>query len=308
MRAGFSLFFVCAVAIANASFELVLVTDFTGNTSAVRRFDGVSGISLGSFGEGILIQPTGIVLDQANNLAYVNDAPTISLGRVSKWNYNTGEFLGSFTYVRSGATSFGRNPDGTLNLVGPTTANRINTSGVVLATYNAPANTSFSDALQASDGTMFLMGQNSGGSGRLNSYNYTTGTLLGTNSWFADHAMRLSGAFVANGYVFSGATTLERDSWSGSSVTSFSFTQLALSSVNGIAAGHNNIGYVLGGFGTGSLIQRVDLNNTLFVAGSTFGTGLTNAKGIAVVVAPEPISLTMLLPGLIVVMRRRRNR
>lgn len=308
MRTGIALLLLSGVAIAHASFELVLATDYSTSGSAVRRYDGLTGIYLGSFGEGLLSTPTGIALDQANNMAFVNDNPSASVGRVSKWNYNTGEFLGSFLYTKNGVASLSRNSDGTLNVVTPGSALRFAPNGAVVATYLPGAGISFISAIQTLDGSMFLTGRNAGGSGRLEAHNYSSGALQTTFAWFADYAARLSGSTVLNGYSVGSTVGVEYDSWSSTSVTGASFVLTSHNAVTGIAVGHNNLVYVSGTTPTGSIIQRLDASSTTMVLGTTFGTNLTNCKGIAVVVAPEPVSLTILLPGLVAVMRRRRNR
>lgn len=73
-----------------ASYELVLATDLVSNS--VRRFDGNTGIPLGSFGAGQVSSPAGIYADGSTGLAYVGNF----FGGISVFDYSTGEFVNSF--------------------------------------------------------------------------------------------------------------------------------------------------------------------------------------------------------------------
>jgi DNA-binding beta-propeller fold protein YncE len=85
---------------AQATFELVLAADETNGI--VRRYDGDTGASLGSFGKGHFISPEHIAIDAATGIAYVTDKARRS---VSKFNYSTGAFLDEFFIATSGLTT-----------------------------------------------------------------------------------------------------------------------------------------------------------------------------------------------------------
>lgn len=86
---------------AAASFELVMVADRA--TRSIHRFDGVSGLYLGAFGNGYVQNPMSMALDQSNNRVFVAEPTDSGTGsafttvRVWSFNYNTGEYLNSFT-------------------------------------------------------------------------------------------------------------------------------------------------------------------------------------------------------------------
>ncbi len=90
-------FLASATVFANASFDLILVTQNNGSAPRVLRFDGTSGAYFGSFGDGILpatnvIQPMAV--DSSKGIAYVaNYTPTGGALRLFSFNYSTGALL-----------------------------------------------------------------------------------------------------------------------------------------------------------------------------------------------------------------------
>lgn len=92
---------VCLVSsAAQATFELVLAADETNGI--VRRYDGDTGASLGSFGKGHFISPDHIAIDSTNNTAWVSDKARRS---ISQFNYSTGAFLNEIFIATSGSTT-----------------------------------------------------------------------------------------------------------------------------------------------------------------------------------------------------------
>ncbi|MBN8689528.1 MAG: PEP-CTERM sorting domain-containing protein [Armatimonadetes bacterium] len=69
---------------AFASFDLVFVAD-TG-TDSIHRFDGDTGVYLGSFGAGFLIDPMSMAIDQANNRITVTAGNGVF--QMNLWNGN----------------------------------------------------------------------------------------------------------------------------------------------------------------------------------------------------------------------------
>jgi hypothetical protein len=72
LRRGVVLALAVSVAAAShASFELLLAVD--NGTNQVHRFDPVTGLSLGSFGQGMMSGPAKIAIDQTTGVAYISN-------------------------------------------------------------------------------------------------------------------------------------------------------------------------------------------------------------------------------------------
>ncbi|MBL8048488.1 MAG: hypothetical protein JNJ45_07390 [Chthonomonas sp.] len=86
---------VSVAALSSASFDLMLLGDnTTAGSQRVMRYDPVSRVALGSFGTGFLnADVTGIATDASTNRAFVLTAN----GRVTTFNYNTGDYMSTFT-------------------------------------------------------------------------------------------------------------------------------------------------------------------------------------------------------------------
>lgn len=285
-----------------ASFELGLISDRAANV--VHRMDTVTGAYLGSFGQNFLNAPGGVVLDQANNTAYVADT-----NRVTLWNYNTGDYLGTFATGGGVVTSFSRNPqDGSFNITTFNGVRRFSSAGVLIRTYTATGGLPYQCGLLANDGNYYVSA-NGGGAFRLEWQNPATGALVGGTNWAADRYIPTVGNTYINLFTVGSANVVERDTLNnavGGVTVANSSGQVSLT---GGAFGHNGLLYVVGKSSANpavGAIRKVDMTAGTF--GNLYGQGfLVDPSGIAIVVAPEPGSLGVLALGAAWMLRRRRG-
>lgn len=290
---------------ASASFELALISDRTANV--VHRMDPVTGAYLGSFGQNFLNNPGGVVLDQANNTVYVADT-----NRVTRWNYNTGDYLGTFATASGTVTSFSQNQsDGSLNVTSGGGIKRYNTAGTLIRTYTSTSGFAYQSGILANDG-FYYVSTRTGSNRRLDRFNASTGVFISSQQWFADRYVPRTGNTYVN--LFSNAAApspsyVEVDTLNSGAALSAFDTTIALREVSGGAFGHNGLLYVVGldaAAPTRGGIIKFDLVSS--TSGSVYGTSfLQNPSGIAVVVAPEPGGVFALALGATLILRTRRK-
>lgn len=302
---------------AFASFELVMVAD--RGTKSVHRFDGNTGLYMGQFGNGYLQNPMSIALDQANNRVFVLDQIGTGNGssaatvRVWSFNYNTGEYLNSFSPV-SGVpytqpqmayanSQLWIGHDGTFADLYSDTGNVagvVNWSG---ATNPKGLAVDSANSLWAVEGNKVYR-RTSGGV-------QSAFTMIGPVSASSPPGQRqlaISGtrALAVGAISFSTFNTANLSTLISAN-TMATTTVSSYLQLNGAGFGHGNIGYVTGvntGGATGS-ISRILYNENLVL--QTFGSGvLVEPRSMAVVVAPEPGSLVAVGLGLVALLRRRR--
>lgn len=303
---------------ARASFELVMVADY--GTKSIHRFDGSTGVYLGSFGGGFLISPDSLAIDSETGIAYVGDS---ALSRVRGFNYNTGVLVSDFTYSSAGIfQTMGRGTDGSLYLgynvggynrfplgssVGITVniqnINGGNASGMgsvahrsgrqILATYKSDATPNA--ALQISTGSGLVA--------------YKSAEITNIGGWGARSQLAMQGD---RGIWMSSNRTLQNftTNATGSSIafgTSYALTDYLVNTVNGVGFGHGDAVYVAGrnSGNTSGVIGRYVYGNSTQL--SSFGSGILQTPGmVQVVVAPEPGSMIALGLGLAGIVGRRR--
>ena len=295
---------------AMASFDLVMVAD--RGTKSVHRFDGNTGLYLGSFGAGFLQNPMSMALDQANNRVFVADQVGAGTGagsvqvRIWSFNYNTGSYLNSFstafTYI---------NPQ----IAYQPTSNRVfvGHDGGIADSYSA-ASGSFGPGINwlapqsalataengdvwAANGTIV---QRFSGS----TANYTMASPVSNTSGLGQRQMAISNGRIltAGGTSFSTfSTTLSTTAANSLTTTATSYSQLS-----GAAFGHGNLAYITGSKTTTTgAISRILYNERLVL--SEFGGGvLQEPRSMVVVVAPEPGSMIALGAGLVALLRKRK--
>lgn len=294
--------------LSSASFDLALISD--SGTDSIQRYDPISGTYLGSFGGGILVDPKGVVVNQAQNRAFVLDATA----RISTWDYNTGEFISSFNLVGI-ATYMNANSDGTLNIALADRVRRITQGGAFLTEYVRNGTFGVQQGIVGGDG-FFYMSTRTGDSPRLERFT-ASGTFLAGVTWVADRVLSVptsgtpSGSVynAINAFEYGGSMSIEYDHLDfGPSGVMFTNTTV-LSNPSGIAPGHAGMTYIAGKIRatpTQGGVLRFD--RTTGVIGTAFGQAtLQNPTGIATVVAPEPGTMIALGIGIGALLRKRKN-
>jgi|GEM_PF-6798136 len=159
---------------SQASYELLLAASITDNK--IHRYDGDTGAYLGSFGSGLQYS-WGVIADQPRNIAYVTGGE-----RVFKYNYNTGELVGSFAYTLGGdrwaainaaGTEFYAPGSGAITVLNSTTGATIRT--ISRAAFNARSVTTIANNVIMVFGT-------EAGNVVAHTFNTSTGALIQTAS------------------------------------------------------------------------------------------------------------------------------
>lgn len=303
---------------ARASFELVMVADY--GTRSIHRFDGSTGVYLGSFGGGFIGSPNSLAIDTATGIAYVADA---TLNRVRGFNYNTGVLVSDFSYSSAGTSqTMGMDTNGTFYMgfsVGSyqrRSNNGLPLAGVTIENINGGQASGMGSVAHQSgrqilatyktDGTANAALQISTGSG-LSVFKSAELTNMGGSGTLSQVAMQGDrGIWVGANRIMQNFTT-NSTATSLSFGTSFGLNDFLANSTLGVGFGHADAVYVAGrntGNTTG-LIGRYVYGNSFQI--STFGSGIIQTPGmIQVVVAPEPGSMIALGLGLAGVLGRRR--
>lgn len=306
-RACFSLLLACAGFAVHASFDLVMAVD--SGTKAVYRFDGSTGISLGSFASGYLTNPQSIAI--SGSTAHVLDVVNFA-GRVRRFNYNTGEYLGS---TNLNAFSFGA--PGLSLLIGP--------NGEYIASAGSGSGIAgFDVTTGARLYAYFTSGGGNQGAVVIggNLYNVESTGLMGwgplpsgTSANFPNLAS-LSGAnnphqlATAGGliYAINQGTNQVRTYTQGGAAASLVAPVAGLSNSKGLAMGHNNVMYVAGQetVTSSGRIARLD-SRTGDPLGFINASQMTAPVSLAVRMAPEPATMAMLGIGALTLLRKRRR-
>jgi hypothetical protein len=300
----FALSFTTAYA---GSFDLVLVTD--QGSKNVKRFDGTTGAYLGAFGSGFFTNPQGITIQ--GGIAHVMDVVSNS-ARIRKFNFSTGEYLGSVS-VQSWSFSAGgsnliigtdNNYYITASGQGGTTRTSM-TTGVQVATRLATVERGIA---QGQDGRIYVNAIDS----RLYS---DIGGFSGFGSWGSNVAAPINDPYQM---VLVGGTRLASANAGNDSVTSFTTGGSSLASFSvdsllddprALGLGHNNVLYA-GGFVAGSTTNGQIVRLDAFTGDNlgVFGSGiLQNPHSMAVQMAPEPGTMIAIAAGIGLLAKRRRR-
>ncbi len=300
-----SLLAVVAVAHpVHASFELVMVADYANKV--IHRIDGTTGQYFGSFGGGILTSPIGMDINVATNTCYVVDRNT---GKVLKFNYNTGVYIGSFN------ATFGSSPG-----LRVTSAGNILIDNYFGSATMYPASGALTTSFVPQGGAGGIFGLDEGPDGAIYAVMQGTGRIQryqnnGTPSTFATGATANSiGQTVAifNGVGYYSATASYNSIGrfkTGATPTVLSPWNLSgvYSNVRGVAAGHGDLLYVAGANTSGGFtLARLDADSGVVRSTVNFAQISADCPSITSVVAPEPASLLALGLGALVLARRRR--
>lgn len=291
---------------ASASYDLVLVAD--GGTASIHRFDGSTGSYLGQYGVGDFGPGIGsIAVNPALGLSYAMD---FSRNALFIHNYSTGNLVGLFAV--SGPRQISLANDGTLLIAGAGGARRYSATGSLLTTYTSVDSTSI---FQMSDGTVYSVDTGIT-TPTLRRFTFA-GTAAGTTALptSAGFFYWQSGPWLNQGIL----TRPDANSFyriaSANPPTATLITALPqFVGVRCYAQGHTNQLY-FGGFDANAPTQGL-IQSFYWVPGQAapfprlkMGMGiLQQPYSIAVVAAPEPLSIVGIAGALaIVVLRRKRS-
>lgn len=295
---------------AFGSYELMFATDSVADK--INRYDAISGAYLGSFGQGLATTYGRGSADPKTGIYYVSD---LNSQRILKFNYSTGEFLGSFV---TGIYSYQCTllTDGSIITGGEsiTDYKRFSSSGTLMGTYQATFG--LTGITQAANG--FLYGVNSSGS--IYRYNFVGGapTLITTlsNYSFGIGIKALGNTIAVTDYndaVKTTAFTVNNDGSFGTILGSISLGAGNTDILAGreCAFGHGGLVYTLVSNST-TLKQHVyswDPNSQIIgrkldlgINGDAYG-----CLGMSTIVAPEPSTWVVMGLGTVVMIRRRRR-
>lgn len=298
-----------ATCAAHASFDLILIADSTNDV--VHRYDGDTGLYLGNFGQGMLINPTGISVDHARGICYVGDGVT----GMTAFNYSTGQALWTNPSFVNGR-GFSPAPTGTAvtqlfsgattTVAGQRIADPQNSTGVTSYTQTSPSAWGAGGYDSTGD---FVMVSNTFDA----MYRWAaTGTTLEAFSTGATVTSVSKGdvrgttliALTATGQV----QAVDTQSFA---VTTGETPSVAFTSVIETKFGHDNYAWGLGETASGLRLQRYARQlgaGSFYHALGSFGiTQVGTAEGMAVVLAPEPGTMLALLGGVGLLLRRRRS-
>lgn len=309
MKSGLILAFFAAPMCSMASFEVVLVGD-AGNAGfrpAIRRYDGATGAYLGAFGEFFGSSPSSVVVRQSAGTAY------ILATSVFKYNYNTGEFLG--TVPSSGLSGLVQGIDGTIYGFSSSQFFRLNTATNTFDfVAGAPAGTAVRWLNQLSNG-QFVIGDSLGS--RVMRANSLTSSFSSIFSGLPAGAIDLAGDSVSMVYRSSlgnqvGHVLVGENSATGryflfdngfNPVAQGAWGSSSLTLVRGFAKLHYGLA-IAGPTASGAGFIPVD-ETTNF--GPLWGTNLIAPTCAASVLAPEPGTWAVLGLGLGAILRKRRR-
>jgi len=271
------------------SYELLCVTDY--NNHVVRRFDGVTGASLGSFGgPGRMLNPTGIALDATTGLAYVANSTSKV---IQVWNYSTGVLQRQFE-VSSNVTQVTRLSSGDLMMATNSGLHVYSTDGAFVTTF---ASGLINGAVEAPDGSIWY--GVSGGGTQIYRTNFGAGPAsISLGAYLPFRQMAVVGDQVVLGAGTASNDAVYAVNWSTYSITSSGLTSPAY----GVAKGHSGNYYL-------AQSNSIIAGNTAFLGTHSAPFGVVPGGfyfSMDSVVAPEPGTLLAVGLGLLVSVRRRK--
>lgn len=304
-----------AAAHAHASFDLMYVLD--GTTRSVHRVDPINGVSLGRFGGGFLNNPIAMSLDASNNV-WVLDRVTGGAGRIRKFDGSTGDYLGGW------ATPYGIGVDAKIKV----TATNVFTTGGLNYTFGFVFNytlagaqvdagylegnitSGFSQGVSTLGSNVYWSGyQTAGGAHKL--FRAPIGTTW-TGSVYNASATVAGGASAANlishnGKLIFNPTNSTSYVYDSNLNLNSSVSMSGFTSIRGLASGHEDIVHVAGMTSTGFGVAKYYVGTNDYIGPTVIsGTGITDVRDIAVLVAPEPTSFVAMGLGLAALAKRRK--
>lgn len=302
-----------AAGVAQASFDLMFVVD--GATKSVHRVDPVNNVFLGRVGQGFLNNPLSVALGPNNDLWVLE-----SNNRVRKFNANTGEYMGGFfTSYAVGTNSKLRVSNNRIFI----TSGSAYSSGY-LYSYNldgSPLNAfSYAGLTEASNQAqgLALIGNravvSSYQSGFARNLLYDVSATAAYDGSFVNYTLALASSANPTQLSMTGSNVLmtlgttQGIQFNPSLGIIGSFGISGFSSVNGLAPGHGDLSYIAGMTPTGAFgLGKYYASTFDFIPPTAVvGSGITDPRDIAVLIAPEPGSMLALGLGALVLLRRRR--
>lgn len=310
-----------------ASFDMLLVgNNYLGNGESyhVSSYDPVNRVDLGSFGSGVLTDAVlDVAVDQASNTAYV-----LTNTKIAMFDYNTGELKGAAESPSAGIRSIHFNRESNTVTFGPGDGGVLN-GGPIYTQNLAATGVAFGSAFQGHAPIQRSGSSNYFGFGATQS----PGNNLQSAVWNPSGGLINSGVTTIG---FGGSNVFRDAAWSGtslygvSSVSGGPGTAIWLSSTTAstastpvqqltIHAGAIGIGAssarnIVAGHGGGFWIKTGNVFSSyhpVLGAGPTISLGaiggVADLTGMAIVLAPEPVSLVVLSLGAIYILRRRRG-
>lgn len=300
-RTGLVAFGFCALStFASASYELVLVVDSSSATPSVRRYDGNSGAFLGSFGLGYFRNPDQVAVNPSTGEAFVTD---FDRGSVSRFKYSTGEYMGEFIAPSVGlGGAIAILPGGDLVVGGGTTVRRYSPSGTLLASFTMPS-------------IVYALGVDS--SSRIHMVD-SGGNYRRTSSAFVLQASATLASQAYGSMVIDGSTLYLPD-FNNDQIGRYTITTSGLTPNTsvfagacdfplGVAPGHAGRLYFAGRdttLSTTAVLMRGSVQNG--ITDKIVSLPASDLRGIATVVAPEPLSLLALASGMTLLLGRRKK-
>jgi hypothetical protein len=317
MRVYLSLVVAVASVHSYASFDLMLIGNNSGGDFRVSRWDPINRLSLGSFGSGILTGPVQDVAVNKNS----GEAFVLTNGRLWKFNYSTGAFIGVSNSIPFYSTlSFDPN-DGIITVGEGTGSGVIGTQSYTASltpTGSVFAGVYVSTAPLKRPGSSRYFGFALEG---LSPFNRTSatwnadGTLVtvqGSTSWNQFNGMQDSAFSGTKLYGVSYDTvTSQSKLWSSETSSGVAAASVDLATFHAaassgtrrsISAAHNGGLWVKTGNQYSSYVPDAGFAPTQSLASLGAAAELT---GMAVILAPEPGGMVALALGSLILLRRR---
>jgi len=292
------------------------VADNGASTKGIHRFDPITGAYFGRFGTNQLVNPMSIALGQ-NGLIHVLDIANLgqSFGsRIRTFEGSTGQFVQSVTIAEKCSTDskLYAHPDGRFTV----------TTG---SSYNFPYALTYS-----SDGSLLgtsglASGIQAGGLNAIGDRMVMSSGAGGT--YYAGQFTESSGTAFLHQISFAGSGNLTNLSVQGNygviGLSSGTFVRMVrtgnslgiqaagpvpnLTSLAGLAMGHGTLVHGAGMSGSNFRISSFDGSNFDNFGYYEYATQVKSPTDVAMVVAPEPATLTLVGLGIATMIRRRRK-
>lgn len=301
--------------LAHASFDMMYVADAV--SKSIHRIDPINGVSLGRFGAGFLSNPVSVSLGPNNEVWVLDQAGSNS--RVRKFNGNTGDYLGGFSLYYSAGS------DSKLRVVGN---NVFVTGGNAYATgflfnyqlngnFNGSSYLSLTEAGNLAQGVAVI-----GSSVYCSSFQtafsrhlfYQTPVNGNWNGGFIGYAASVNSGgnpgylTAANGLLVHTAGVSQGFVFNPSLLLLQGFGISGFTTIKGLAGGHEDLVHIAGMTSTGFGVAKYYSGTNDFISPTVIGgTGITDPRDIAVLIAPEPGTMIALGAGLAALLRKRRR-